>query len=90
MSSLRILSPFYRRGQTLRGSTIASAFGRESAVGVRIVDNSVRTMAQGTAKSLNINDMNPNIIKLEYAVRGPLVIRAGEIEKELQSVSFNI
>lgn len=29
--------------------------------------------------------MNPNIKVMEYAVRGPLVIRAGEIEKELQS-----
>lgn len=28
--------------------------------------------------------MNSAVIKLEYAVRGPLVIRAGEIQKELQ------
>ncbi len=30
--------------------------------------------------------MNPSIKKLEYAVRGPLVIRATEIEKELEKV----
>lgn len=30
--------------------------------------------------------MNPNVIKMEYAVRGPLVIRAGEIEKEIKQV----
>ncbi|KAK6632769.1 hypothetical protein RUM43_013540 [Polyplax serrata] len=46
-----------------------------------------RTMA--TKQSLNkkcvtIENMNENIIRLEYAVRGPIVIRAGEIEKELE------
>ena len=28
------------------------------------------------------------VIKMEYAVRGPLVIRATEIEKEIQKVEF--
>ncbi|XP_032520395.2 alanine aminotransferase 1 isoform X1 [Danaus plexippus] len=40
-----------------------------------------RTMA---SKAVTLENLNPNIIKLEYAVRGPLVIRAGEIEKELE------
>ncbi|CAG4946235.1 unnamed protein product [Parnassius apollo] len=31
-----------------------------------------------------MENINPNIVKLEYAVRGPLVIRAAEIEKELE------
>ena len=35
----------------------------------------------------NIDNLNPCIIRMEYAVRGPLVIRASEIEKELQNVS---
>lgn len=39
-------------------------------------------------KAVTLENLNPNIIKLEYAVRGPLVIRAGEIEKELEKVSF--
>lgn len=38
-------------------------------------------------KSLNLDNINPNFIAMEYAVRGPLVIRAGEIEKELEKVS---
>ncbi|XP_050300992.1 alanine aminotransferase 1 [Anthonomus grandis grandis] len=42
-----------------------------------------RNMA-GAAPSLTLDNMNPNIKALEYAVRGPLVIRAGEIEKELE------
>ncbi|XP_022129711.2 alanine aminotransferase 1 [Pieris rapae] len=40
-----------------------------------------RTMA---SKAITMDNINPNIVKLEYAVRGPLVTRAGEIEKELQ------
>jgi len=34
---------------------------------------------------LQINNMNPNIKKMEYAVRGPLVIRATAIEKEIEA-----
>jgi len=30
--------------------------------------------------------MNPHVKKMEYAVRGPIVIRAGEIEEELKKV----
>ncbi|XP_075225927.1 alanine aminotransferase 2-like [Lycorma delicatula] len=35
-------------------------------------------------KSLTIDTLNPGIKILEYAVRGPIAIRASEIEKELQ------
>lgn len=34
-------------------------------------------------KVLSVETMNPHIKKMEYAVRGPLPIRAGELEKEL-------
>jgi alanine transaminase len=34
---------------------------------------------------LNLNTVNPNIIELQYAVRGPIVARAGEIENELKA-----
>lgn len=46
------------------------------------------TTAEKRAKCLTLDNMNPNIKVMEYAVRGPLVTRAGEIEKELQSVSI--
>ncbi|CAG0926068.1 unnamed protein product, partial [Notodromas monacha] len=36
-------------------------------------------------KVLTLDNMNPCIKTMEYAVRGPLVIRAVEIEKELQA-----
>ncbi|KAF9791564.1 hypothetical protein SFRURICE_003260 [Spodoptera frugiperda] len=40
----------------------------------------IRTKSQG---SLTLENLNPNIIKLQYAVRGPLVIRAAALIKEL-------
>ena len=39
---------------------------------------------------LDINNLNPNVKAVEYAVRGPIVIRASEIEKELQNVRIII
>ncbi|KOB72825.1 Alanine aminotransferase [Operophtera brumata] len=39
-----------------------------------------------SSKAVTLENVNPNIVKLEYAVRGPLVIRAAEIEKELEKV----
>ncbi|CAB3408577.1 unnamed protein product [Caenorhabditis bovis] len=40
-----------------------------------------RIMASG--KTLTIDNINPNVITMQYAVRGPIVIRAVELEKEL-------
>jgi len=36
---------------------------------------------------LTLDNINPNVKSMEYAVRGPLVIRAGELEKELAAGS---
>ncbi len=33
-----------------------------------------------------MENLNPNIINVEYAVRGPIHIRAAEIEKEIKLV----
>ncbi|CAB3222028.1 unnamed protein product [Arctia plantaginis] len=41
--------------------------------------------SQVSSKTLTIDKLSPNILAMEYAVRGPLDIRAREIEKELQS-----
>lgn len=35
-------------------------------------------------KVLTMKTLNPNVANIEYAVRGPIVVRAAEIEKELQ------
>lgn len=37
-------------------------------------------------KVLTIDTMNPTVKKVEYAVRGPIVQRAVELEKELSEV----
>lgn len=37
-------------------------------------------------KVLTLDNMNPNVRRVEYAVRGPLVQRAVQIEKELKEV----
>ena len=51
-----------------------------------------RNMNNGTAprrtKVLTMETLNPNIKSMEYAVRGPIVTRAAEIEKELEQVQF--
>ena len=43
-------------------------------------------MESATMPSVTLKNMNPAIKKMEYAVRGPLVIRATAIEKELEKV----
>lgn len=45
------------------------------------------TMVSQTQPTLTLANLNPNVKVMEYAVRGPLVIRAGEIEKELEQVN---
>ncbi|XP_014248318.1 alanine aminotransferase 1 [Cimex lectularius] len=57
---------------------------RPSAVLPRLfnLDHHGRNMS--SAKTLTLDNLNPCIKVMEYAVRGPLVIRASEIEKELK------
>ena len=37
-------------------------------------------------KTLTMENLNPRVIEVEYAVRGPIVIRAAEIERQIQKV----
>ncbi|XP_037869965.1 alanine aminotransferase 1 [Bombyx mori] len=74
MSQLKLIS---RVSRVLSGAVKRSELFEINKVNT----NNARTMA---SKGLTVENMNPNIVKLEYAVRGPLVIRAGEIEKELE------
>lgn len=39
---------------------------------------------------ISLENINPAIKLMEYAVRGPLVIRAAAIEKELEQVSLHL
>lgn len=88
MSSSRLLSRFISRRETfkVRCNSVAltslnssCVFDIKMSCGV----NSDRGMA---SKCLNLEDINPNVKVMEYAVRGPLVIRGSEIEKELEKV----
>lgn len=47
-----------------------------------------RTMATEAKKCVTLDNMNEHIKVMEYAVRGPLVIRAREIELELEKVGI--
>lgn len=41
-------------------------------------------------KVLTLDNMNPNVKRVEYAVRGPIVQRAMQIEKELREVKVAV
>ena len=47
-----------------------------------------RMASSRAEKLLNMQNINPNVLTMEYAVRGPIVIRAVELEKELAKVRF--
>lgn len=55
-----------------------------AAASVRVASERNMSAAVPCPKCVTLETMNPNIKVMEYAVRGPLVIRASEIEKELQ------
>lgn len=63
-----------------------------SQLSVSLLATHTRCLASHTAKMdqrvITLENMNPLVKKMEYAVRGPLVIRATAIEKELQAVSY--
>lgn len=92
MSSNKLLSQLHlcRHGITLRQSAYTS-FGRNKSSVVcssPLIHTTLRAMAsQAGEPTLNLDNLNPCIKVMEYAVRGPLVARAGEIEKELEKVS---
>jgi len=45
--------------------------------------------APSPGKVLTMETLNPNIKAMEYAVRGPIVTRAAEIDKELKQVRID-
>ncbi|RWS09561.1 alanine aminotransferase 2-like protein [Dinothrombium tinctorium] len=69
--------------QTLRMSLVSNAI-----LSSHVLDRSVhttRTMGAEEQPLVTLSNINPNVKRMEYAVRGPLVIRAGQLEKELQA-----
>lgn len=41
-------------------------------------------------KTLTMENLNPRVIEVEYAVRGPIVIRAAEMERQLKQVRISL
>jgi alanine transaminase len=46
----------------------------------------IKSNTMDNKKILTMENLNPRVIDVEYAVRGPIVIRAAEIEKEIKLV----
>lgn len=40
--------------------------------------------------SLNADNINQRLLNIQYAVRGPIVQRAMQIEREMQKVSYHL
>lgn len=75
------------------GSRVARGVGRTNepvVLAVLLPQNTLNNTRTMASKAVTIENINPNILKLEYAVRGPLVIRAAEIEKELEKVRISV
>ncbi|KAK3755937.1 hypothetical protein QZH41_020473 [Actinostola sp. cb2023] len=66
-----------------RSSLFLSAFPRFFSLA-----NGARNGSLNSSKVLTGGTMNPFIKQIEYAVRGAIVIRASELEKELEKVNF--
>ncbi|XP_078066961.1 alanine aminotransferase 2 [Mustelus asterias] len=79
-AALRLSWRFGDRGEAVPAGAWGSAAGllTEGAASL------LRDNGRNGDRVLNIGNMNPQVRATEYAVRGPIVIKAGEIEKELQ------
>lgn len=76
------LSPFSSQSRALSGVSEPP----RGLVQEKMTENAVFSQN----KVLTIDTMNPNVKNVEYAVRGPIVQRAVQIEKELREVCLTI
>ncbi|XP_014271226.1 alanine aminotransferase 1 [Halyomorpha halys] len=81
MNNLRQLA--LSAGKGVMGGVVTRPYLSRVSSQWSIISHS-RLSDMSCSKCLTVDNMNPCIKKMEYAVRGPLVIRAGEIEKELK------
>lgn len=89
MSSAKLLSRLICRQNVSHFQTRCSSVALNPVANGRVFGSTMSCPgdnARGMSRCLNLEDINPNVKVMEYAVRGPLVIRAGEIEKELEKV----
>jgi len=82
----RSLSILRSRGMSLSvEQTGGDVHAMRSAVTTSATDTRLVTSVSG--RVLTMDTLNPNVRAMEYAVRGPIVVRAAEIEKELEKVN---
>jgi hypothetical protein len=48
----------------------------------------IKSIVMDNQNILTMENLNSRVIEVEYAVRGPILIRAAEIEKEIKSVEI--
>ncbi|XP_020709444.1 alanine aminotransferase 2 [Athalia rosae] len=97
MSSTRMLNPVIANwpkpssgngGCWPADRTVGARIHRIRSSSASVITHNSRAMASVGSSSVNgkvlsLDNINPNLKRMEYAVRGPLLIRALEIEKEL-------
>ena len=83
MMSVSVEVPGAGPGGGLR--TMASTVPASSATDAKAATSPAGGAAVG--RVLTMDTLNPNVRAMEYAVRGPIVVRAAEIEKELEKVT---
>lgn len=94
MSASRLLNVYNGGGYKITSSKIFNKtidfYLRSSTTTIdnnkRGIMTSCNNSAAANDKCITLDNLNPSIKIMEYAVRGPLVIRAAEIEKELEKV----
>lgn len=79
------------KNQNTRNNSIGSVVGGGgNKCGIEQQTKKTMATSAKVKKLVTLDCMNPNVIKMEYAVRGPLVIRAAAIEKELNQVNVMV
>lgn len=76
-----------RRGCSPRTLVGPWSRGQSSAAAEASAILKVRPERSRRERILTPESMNPQVKAVEYAVRGPIVLKAGEIEMELRRVS---
>ena len=74
-------------GQATRTQPILSS-GFRPFLGAKMMAGGSNGVQPRRSKVLTMDTMNPHIKVMEYAVRGPIVARATELEKELEQARF--
>jgi len=80
----RALSPFLSRVMSV---SVDVAAGAAHAMTSSVPAAGARSMTSASGRVLTMETLNPNVRAMEYAVRGPIVVRAAEIEEELEKVN---